>query len=455
MNRLTVLQNEQTFFLPFEDGETVLRVLQKNGFSLHASCGGRGTCGHCLVLANGIKQKACQISASSHMEITLLSDFPDPQIETLFSSDTAKTTDSAGRYGIAVDIGTTTAALALVCLSDGSPCASSGFQNPGTIYGADVLSRMDASNRGLCMEIREGLCSCLHGEITALLRREGISPSQLDRICIAANTSMCHLLLGLSCKTLDKSPFLPFTLDYPILPAKDLFGEESSLSAAITILPGISAFLGGDIASGLFALDFPETDSCSLFVDLGTNGEMVLKNGPTLWGTSVAAGPAFEGSRIPGSDVLAAVFEMRKKNALDQTGLLQGIFFQTGYQYQEHSFTQEDIRSIQLAKASVRAGIETLLDAAGITADKVCQVFLCGGFGTHTDTDKAISIGMFPREFQGKICSMGNTSLRGAVRYLSSPSASYFEELRKKIALIELSSSEFYREQYVKWMDFL
>lgn len=455
MRRLTIIREKQTFTLPYEEGDTVLRILQKNGFSLPASCGGRGTCGHCRVLIDGVLHNSCQVTASPDMTVTIPADPGDTQIEILPPSDSHGVSSPDGRYGIAIDLGTTTIALALVDSASHAVIASAGCQNPGVVYGADVLNRIEASNQGRRSELQEHLRSCLYREITGLLEREAIPPGQLDRICIAANTVMCHLLLGLSCETLGRAPFRPVRLDYPVMSARDLLGRDFPSPAKAVILPGISAFLGGDISSGLFALDFLDGNANSLFIDLGTNGEMALRHSAKILGASVAAGPAFEGSRIPGSEVLSAVCEMLQKKALDQTGLLQGIFFHTGYQYRGMLFTQEDIRAIQLAKASVRAGIETLLHTAGLAADEIDRVFLCGGFGTHTRTEQAAAISMLPEAFLGKIQSAGNTSLAGAVRCLFSPSDAYFQQLKKETELIELSSLEFYKEQYVHWMNFL
>lgn len=481
---LTVIKDNQTFSLPCEESDTVLRVLQQHGFLFRASCGGKGTCGHCLVLADGVKKRACQLLAKDCQSVTLLSDMLNPEVEVLPTNISSVKEDLPPRYGIAVDIGTTTIALALAELNSGSILSTHGYLNPGASYGADVLSRIEASNQGHCLELQQGLLSSLYREILNLIQNlpllnqlsdpsfssnanllsdtPQILPSctQIESICIAANTAMCHLLLGLSCETLGRAPFRPVTLSYPPMSGSEFFADaEPPLSpmlqdSAVMILPGLSAFIGGDITSGLYTLPAPKDSSYFLFVDLGTNGEMILGNQECLFGTSVAAGPAFEGSRVPGSEVLSALCEIQKKKALDETGLLRGAYFYGGYRYGNYHFSQEDIRSIQLAKASVRAGIETLIHTAQITASQISAVYLCGGFGTHTDTDQAIAIGMFPEEFRGKVSSMGNTSLGGAVRYLTTPSASFFDELQKRTRVVDLASSEVYQDAYVRWMGF-
>ncbi|MGN0291382.1 MAG: ASKHA domain-containing protein [Lachnospiraceae bacterium] len=457
MGRLTVMKDKKTYSLTFEKSESVLRILQRNGFSFRATCGGKGTCNHCLVVADGVKKKACQLLAEDGMMITLLPDALDIEVGIETRAKTLPVFPS-NAYGAAIDIGTTTIALSLVDLSDGSILASHGFLNPNVSYGADVLSRIEASNNGQLSEIRDSLISSLVQGIQDLLDSVQVLPSHLESVCIAANTTMCHLLLGLSCETLGKAPFSPVMLNYPAMSGRELLDSLDGNDfdeVKITILPGLSAFLGGDITAGLFSLPPSNDNAPFLFVDLGTNGEMVLGTKEHFFATSVAAGPAFEGSRIPGSVVLDAVYELLRKRVLDTTGLLHGMFFHSGYRYQNHIFTQEDIRSIQLAKASVRAGIETLLHTATISAEDISHIYLCGGFGTHTNTDIAVSIGMFPESFRGKIVPMGNTSLAGAVQYLIDRNDEFFKNLQKKTEIVELASSKVYQEAYVRWMDFL
>lgn len=462
MGRLTVMKDKKTYSLTFEKSESVLRILQKNGFSFRATCGGKGTCNHCLVVSDGVKQRACQLPAEDGMTITLLPDILDIEVELDTKANSfppkASFDTTKSHYGVAIDIGTTTIALSLVDLSTGSVLASQGFMNPNISYGADVLSRIEASNNGQLYEIRDSLISSLVQGIQDLLDSAQVLPSHLESVCIAANTTMCHLLLGLSCETLGKAPFSPVMLNYPAMSGRELLGSLDGNDfdeMKITVLPGLSAFLGGDITAGLFSLSQLKENPPFLFVDLGTNGEMVLSTGECCFATSVAAGPAFEGSRVPGSMVLDAVYELLRKRVLDTTGLLHGMFFHSGYRYQNHIFTQEDIRSIQLAKASVRAGIETLLHTATISAEDISHIYLCGGFGTHTDTDIAVSIGMFPESFRGKIVPMGNTSLAGAVQYLIDRNDEFFKDLQKKTKIVELASSQVYQEAYVRWMDFL
>lgn len=457
MGTLTITKNEQTYSFPFEENDTVLRILQKNGFPFHAACGGSQKCDHCMVIADGIKLRACQLMAKDGMNIILPNDAPDIDIELTVKSKLTHSDKKSSHYGIAADIGTTTIALSLIDLSNGAILASQGCMNPNISYGADVLSRIDASNNGHSTEIRRSLILALSHEIEALLDCTQIPFACLSSICIAANTTMCHLLLGLSCETLGKAPFSPVMTKYPKMSGNELFvpfGQNHFKDVTITLLPGLSAFIGGDITAGLFSLSPFDALTPFLFVDLGTNGEMVLGTSTHFFAASVAAGPAFEGSRIPGSVVLDGIYEMLKRKVLDPTGLLHGIFFHSGYRYQNHVFSQDEIRLIQLAKASVRGGIETLLLTSDLNVSDISKIYLCGGFGTHTNTDIAVSIGMFPETFRGKIVPLGNTALAGAIRYLVNEDMGFFKELHSRTQIVELAASPVYQDAYINRMNF-
>lgn len=452
MRQLTISKGNQTFQVSAVESDSILNILQKNGFSLPASCGGRGVCGHCTVIADGQEVRACHTTVGSISHIQL----PDTLLFSDIEMPTAESVSVVSSHcGIAVDLGTTTIALALVDLNNGTILSSKGYPNPGISYGADVLSRIEASNLGKGNLLQQDLLALISKGIHTLLQSSGIPADKLDSICISANTAMCYLLRNLSCKTLGQAPFTPTALSFDDMTAKDFFATDVFPNTTVSLLPCLDAFIGGDILSGLYFLDLPKKDSLSLFIDLGTNGEMVLGKKGHLLASSVAAGPAFEGSRIPGSIVIDALYEMQQKGAIDHTGLLQGIFFHTGYTYQDYSFTQEDIRDIQLAKASVRAGIETLFTQYGVSADNIKQVYLSGGFGTNTDVFKAISIGLLPSNCSGKVSCVGNTSLLGAIKYLRYPNPAYFDRLKEYTSVISLAESASYKEAYLKYIDFV
>lgn len=452
MQQLTVIKGSQQFKLSYKTSDTILDVLKKNGFVIQAPCGGKGICKGCTVYTNDCSVLACQTPASKYNCIKIPDTplFADIEMPAVTQTSACSDTD----YGIAIDLGTTTVAFALVDLSDGTLKTSKGFPNPGLIYGADILNRIAAANQGKGEEIQTLMRSLLLDGCKELMRQYQLPFKSLKKICISANTVMYHLLLQLSCKTLGSAPFKANTLSFPAYSGNNFFGTKDFPDTHISLLPCLDAFIGGDITSGLFYLNIPSSDEIFLFVDLGTNGELVLGNQDHLLAASVAAGPAFEGSRIPGNTVILALAEMLEKRALDSTGLLQGSFFYTGYTYQNHTFLQEDIRSIQLAKASVRAGIETLLHNYGITPNNVDKVYLSGGFGSNTDISKAAFIGLLPDAFISKTFSMGNTSLLGAIKYLTNSDASFFETLKTSTSVISLADSPYYKDTYLTYMNF-
>lgn len=263
----------------------------------------------------------------------------------------------------------------------------------------------------------------------------------------------------------------------------------------IQVYPGISTFVGADIVSGLCALRIAEKTSVRLLVDLGTNGEMVLGNKDRMLAASTAAGPAFEGGNITwgtgsipgaicgvhlkdgkldiqtiqelapigicGTGVIELAAELLRNEEMDETGRLTDQWFKSGFSIsmnphgEQICLTQKDIRELQLAKAAVRGGIEALLNRYGITAGQIDRVYVAGGFGYQLNYEKAVQIGMFPKEFTGKFQAAGNSSLRGAVELLYSPDR--MQEAVRTAALAEeisLSSDPVFQEAYMDAMFF-
>lgn len=305
---------------------------------------------------------------------------------------------------------------------------------------------------------------------------------------------MGHLLMGYDCDTLGVYPFTPVNIDFIEGSFQEILGNDL-LDASTVLLPGISTYVGGDIVSGLLSLGFDSREQVCLLVDLGTNGEMALGNRDKIMVTSTAAGPAFEGGNIScgmgsvagaicsvkiedgtvsvktirdqapvglcGTGVVETVAELVKEEIVEDSGLLDEEYFEDGFllakdpEGKEIVFTQQDVREIQLAKAAVRGGVETLLVRYGISYDDVHKVYLAGGFGYKLDTEKAIAIGMFPEEFQGKIEAIGNSSLAGAVEYLTEQDSR--ERIGKILSVsteINLSADKDFNEFYMDSMFF-
>lgn len=318
-----------------------------------------------------------------------------------FSAESA----ASGRRLAAVDVGTTTVAM-LLYGADGRVEDRYAAVNPQTAYGADVISRIRAAeDAGKAEAMRRQILEVLEQGIRRFQRR--LAPEESLQLVLAANTTMTYLLMGWDTSELGCAPF-----------------RASRLSAVNTeiggvpcfIFPGMSAFVGGDITAGLYACGMAEREEITLLVDLGTNGEMALGNRERRIACATAAGPAFEGGAnrgIWGADMVSLLAALRREGLLDETGLLAEPWFDTGVRAGNVLVTRQAVRSLQLAKAAVAAGIGILLEKYGITAGEVERVVLAGGFGYYLKPEDAADIGLLPEKLAEKAAAGGNTALAG------------------------------------------
>lgn len=316
--------------------------------------------------------------------------------------------DRDGRRLVTADIGTTTIAMQLYG-TDGRVRDSFASVNPQTKYGADVLSRIrSAQQKEAALEMSTMVREVLERGFVRFQKQLGDGESLFT--VIAANTTMVYLLMGYDPRELGQAPFYATHLDT----VHTTLGQVPCV-----IFPGLSAFVGGDIVAGIHACGMAEREERTLFIDLGTNGEMVLGNRHGLIACATAAGPAFEGgvnSGIWGSDMIALLARLKKEGLVDDTGLIAEPYFHTGVRIGDISVTQEAVRAIQLAKGAVRAGIEVLMEAAGVDFADIEKVVLAGGFGYYLDPEAAARIGLLPPKLAEKTVTGGNTALAGALR---------------------------------------
>lgn len=428
------------------------------------------------------------------------------------------TATAASGYDIAIDIGTTTIAMELIKRNTGEVLHTVTSVNHQRAFGADVISRIRAANEGHGAELRESIQRDLLEGIGRLLKESGTAGGSVRRIAIAGNTTMGHLLMGYSCETLGTYPFTPINIDIIRTEVSELFGGQlaaktvskdvgdKAVSIAldpatdVVLLPGITTYVGADIAAGMLACDFDRREKPCLLIDLGTNGEMAVGNRERILVTSTAAGPAFEGGNIScgmgsvpgaicrveiddtaagepgariqtiggrppiglcGTGVIETTYELVKVGFVDETGMLEEDYFEDGFELARTPegrpivFTQKDVREMQLAKSAVRAGLETLLKRYGITYEDIDRVFLAGGFGYKVDLEKTAGIGMLPEELRAKTTAVGNSSLAGAARFLTSAGAE--ERLKKLVEIsteVELSSDKDFNDFYMEYMFF-
>jgi len=393
------------------------------------------------------------------------------------------------KIGAAIDIGTTTVVLHLIDITTGNKLATQSRINAQVPYGADVTSRIRYSKENG----HEKLMLCIREQISEMILETssiaGLKPENIEYICIAANTVMQHLAAGYSPVKMGAAPF----------PVVSLFGEELSTWEGLPVsdktkiyyTPAISAYVGGDITAGLLAAGFEDITGPAIFLDIGTNGEIVLKHDNKYYCCATAAGPAFEGAEITmgmvaengaidhvkwnngieytvignekptglcGSGLLDTLAVLLETGVVDTTGRLQGNdkYWLTGEKTGNGVFvTAGDIRKLQLAKAAIAAGIQVLLHFAGVPETDIKLLALAGGFGSYMDLKSAAGIGLFPNSLLPAAVAVGNTAGEGAALAVSSEDVrTRLENIRSHCEYIELSSMTFFNDKFVEQMAF-
>jgi len=467
-------------------------------------CGGHGKCGKCKVIARGelsplsAEEKrmlteeeialgarlACLTRAMGNCEV--ITEKATARIEALEQSDISGITLSPTfeKYAIAIDIGTTTLASALLN-PKGRLVATATALNPQARWGADVISRIEAAlgdaSRDLALAIREALNSL----ILELTESGGISPLEVERAVITGNTVMLSLLTEESVEPFSHAPFT----------AKRLFGErltaeELSLTSLLAdtevYLPSaISAFVGADTTCALLATELYRLER-GMLIDIGTNGEMALVNNGRITVCSTAAGPAFEGVGISmgmrggsgaidrvyveNGEIKAHIIGEREPRGICGSGLVDlvaamldtGVIEEDGYLEEDEftvlppvSITPRDIRMLQLAKSAICAGILTLIDSESINTEDISRLYIAGGFGKYLGKESAARIGLLPKKLAERALAVGNAALLGAVMLLLNKD---YEKTEKEITsgsrVLDLSVSPTFSELYMSGMVF-
>ena len=354
-------------------------------------------------------------------------------------------------FGVAVDIGTTTVVLALVDLMTGEVLARHSFMNPQRAFGADVISRIDAAQKGHLEELTHLITTKISEEFAVLLTGADVAACQVMDMVIGCNTVMSYLLLGLPCESLGVAPFKPATSLEPSYESLALF-KDADIHCQVRIMPWMGAYVGGDVTAGLLYL-LPEEKNCFLLMDLGTNGELALYNKGKLIVTATAAGPAFEQpvvgtkERFQGAGaIISALANLVREGEINRRGWLKT----------ENIFTQKQVRELQLAKSAIRAGLEILLEQAQLSFEALEAVYLAGGIGQAINVGDAIAIGLMPPELENKTFPVGNACLGGTVAFLQRPEQARkdSEKLLAEVKEVNLATSTCFSEAFVKYMFF-
>lgn len=393
--------------------------------------------------------------------------------------------EKPGVLGVAVDIGTTTMAAYLVDLCDGRQLASASMLNPQKAFGGDVITRANHTMENengldeLARLVRGGVCEM----IADMCGRAMADENDVRHIVLVGNTIMMHLAAGLCVKYIATLPFVPVYSRARHVEAGKMGMPYKN--AMVTLGPCVAGYVGADTLAAAVACGLDRAEGNVLLLDVGTNGEIVLRTDKGMWCCAAAAGPAFEGAHIKcgsgavtgaisavkidgedvkvetiggaaavsicGSGIVSAISEMLKEEIIDETGRMEEDFTLAG----DVVICQKDVREVQLAKAAIAAGIGVLADEAGIDIEDIDRLCLAGGFGNYIDKSAACVIGLIPPELEGKIVGVGNAAGSGARMMLTNREAmARAEEMRRGMKYIELSASADFQERFAENMLF-
>lgn len=422
------------------------------------------------------------LTEQNHYQVTVIMD-GDEEVLRIEPRDT-----SNKNFGIAIDVGTTTLVVELVNLNTGETLDTVTAKNDQIQYGSDVMSRVgfaikDSKNLA---ELKNSILNNLNGMIEKVLDRNEIDKSYVYEIVIAGNPPMNHFLLELPVDSLARSPYHSVFSSLPGLSSDEL-GFRINERGKVYVSPNIKSFVGGDISAGIVASDLANKKGNFLFIDLGTNGEIVLKKQNKFIATSTAAGPAFEGMNIscgllaiPGA-VYKAEYEnqivlhtIRNRPALGVcgTGLIdliavflerrmispRGKIKDKAHRIQitdNISITQKDVREIQLAVAAIKSGIRMILFKHHLKLSQLDGIFIAGAFGNYLNIKNSVKIGLLPPIDEKRIHFIGNSSLAGAKAFLLSKQArNNIESLTDRIQFFSLAADPKFQEYFIEAVEF-
>lgn len=423
--------------------------------------------------------------------------------DTLIQLEEGDTSDLL--YGVAVDIGTTTVVCALIDMHTREELANASMINAQKHFGLDVLTRisyeMEHPEDGI-RQLQSAIVDSINDMIGQICGQAGVRREEIYEITVGANCTMMHMLLGVDATPIGRAPYAPMFVRARAIPAAQI-GLRAAEGARLYCLPSVSAYIGADIVAGAYVCDLKKAKENVLFIDIGTNGEIVLSDHGRLLCCSCAAGPALEGMNIRcgmraaqgaiedvriteegveikvigggepagicGSGILAAVRELLrvqlirpngafiKKEQLDPSDYRFPMIQLDGKKREfilaaspeRISITQQDVRQVQLAKGAILSGFTALLNKAGLTMDDLDRVLVAGQFGAHLPADSLTGTGILPQEVGDKIEYVGNSSKTGAYMALMSAQVKRgMEKLAEHMDYMELGATEKYERLF-------
>ena len=492
------------------------RVLRDHDLPLNTRCGGQGTCDGCVVdlvdpSGETRRIRACEHNAMSLNQPVIRIKVPDrsllahvPQVVSNFKLKipwgdaplwTGETTESP--LGVAIDIGTTTVAAMLVDLTSGKVLGRGSAFNQQMRYADDVLSRINlcSTDPDMLAAMQKAVVrNTIQPLINDAIGSAGVKLEQIVCYTVAANATMLHLFAGVDPSSMGIAPFTPGFLEHRVLRTGEV-GLDGD--AEVHLLPSAAAYVGADLTAGCVVTGQAWDEGPILLVDVGTNGEIILKHGDHLVGCATAAGPAFEGARLSSGMRAAdgAIEHVRFDDALavnydvigeaDPTGLCGsayldlltegrrvGLLSIAGRFDAEHpsitatehgksmrlagddgnavTITESDIASLLQAKGAIGAGIVTLMQKVGIAPADIKQVYLAGGFGLHIDPTSAVGSGLLPGFDPAQIEAVGNTSLGGAyLALLDRGILDAMKQVAEQMEIVELNLEPEFEMNYI------
>lgn len=431
--------------------------------------------------------------------VTLLDTELELKIVNVEAGDTTKR-----HFAIAVDVGTTTVVAQLLDLNKGMTLGISSDYNAQASAGADVISRIIFSTKenGLA-KLQSMVIKNINGLIGDLIKQSGVRKKEICGIFAAGNTTMLHLLLGLDPRHIREEPYIPVATDFPWLKVQEV-GIDLSETAYIFVFPCVASYIGGDIVSGVLASGLTASDKLTLYIDIGTNGEIVLGNREWQVACSCSAGPAFEGGGVKdgmravpgaveqvrvdqdtyepmiltvggakpigicGSGLLDLLAELFLSGVVDNRGKINLdlptkrirktasgpeyvlVWAKDSGNKKDIVLNEVDMDNLIRAKAATFAGIRVLMESTGTSFDDIDEVLIAGAFGNYLEVERVVAVGLLPELDCNKFKFVGNGSLLGAhLVALSNEAERASRFLAKKITYFDLSTNNHFMDEYV------
>jgi len=527
--------------MPLKKGQTIFHALKSSGINLTAPCGAKRMCGKCRVrimagayivdsygnLTSEERSSVIVLACATRPISDLVIEIPKESILVVgdkisvsavknivkylrsYSTDIdpivkLPASGEEKAYGISVDIGTTTIVVYLTDLATGEVIDIGSTYNPQIRFGDDVITRIiHATECGGAQELRDAVVTDINTILDTIDEKHNISSADIRAAVISANTVMSHMFWGLDTASIREEPYIPQMTSFPIWKAPEA-GLKLSPDAPVYTVPCIGSYVGGDIVSGVLASKMHTRDEIALFMDIGTNGEIVIGNSEWLMTAACSAGPCFEGSGIKcgmratpgaiesvkigkdsddpvltvidgvspvgicGSGMIDTISEMLLTGIINQKGKFtegvsdrirrgddgpEYVLYRHGQLDRDIVLTEVDIENILRSKAAIYAGISTLLSDAGLPIESIERVYIAGGFGNYLNIEKAIILGMLPDMPAEKFTFLGNTSITGAYLCLMSDKLrAEAEDIWSRMTYIELSTSIMFMQEYMSAM---